>query len=163
MADLLIQIVKRPDGGVVLRCRRPDGTVTWQKQEGPHARFFPLHDLTHFAVETVLGFRRGFFGLIAEGWDIAETTGKGLRGPLPPEAVLVEQIVGFLDSERAGGSAWTVEEFNEHLANAPATRDLPERRTLSPEELSRVRTEARRLWEAWLTLAVDEPLELRFS
>jgi hypothetical protein len=27
-----------------------------------------LHDLTHYAVETALGYRRDFFGLITEGW-----------------------------------------------------------------------------------------------
>jgi hypothetical protein len=45
-------------------------------------------------LETELGFGRGFFGLIAEGWEIEDTTGKGARGPLPDEAKLVEHIVG---------------------------------------------------------------------
>ena len=29
---------------------------------------------------TALGYPRGFFGLIAEGWEIEDTTGKGARG-----------------------------------------------------------------------------------
>ena len=70
---LRIQITKRPDGNGVLRCVRADGSVTWQKQER-HAAFFALHDLTHFAVESTLGFRRGFYGLLAEGWDVEDTT-----------------------------------------------------------------------------------------
>ena len=159
---MLIQLSKRADGEVVLRCQRPDGSATWQKQAAAHARFFALHDLTHLAVETLLGFRRGFFGLIAEGWDIADTTGKGSRGPLPAEALLVEQIVGFLDAERAGGRAWTADEFNDHLANAPATRGLAERRVFTKEELDDVRAEARRLWEAWLALPADAQMDLRF-
>ena len=81
-----VQITKKADGSGVLRCVRADGSVTWQKQTDRHAAYFALHDLTHFAVETSLGLRRGFFGLIAEGWDIEDTTGKGTRGPLPPEA-----------------------------------------------------------------------------
>ena len=89
---LRIQITKRPDGNGVLRCVRADGSVTWQKQER-HAAFFALHDLTHFAVESTLGFRRGFYGLIAEGWDVEDTTGKGARGPLPDEAVEVEVLL----------------------------------------------------------------------
>jgi len=60
---LSIQITKRSDGGGVLRCVRADGSVTWQKQTARHAAFFALHDLTHFAVETTLGYRQGFFGL----------------------------------------------------------------------------------------------------
>src|SRR6185437_11388716 len=73
--EMKIQFTKKADGSAVFKCVRPDGSVTWQKQEGKHAAFFPLHDLTHYAVETELGFRRGFYGLIAEGWEIAETTG----------------------------------------------------------------------------------------
>ena len=94
-----IEIVKRADGAGVLRCVRPDGSVTWQKQTR-HAAHFALHDLTHYAVETALGYRRGFFGLIAEGWDIEDTSGKGGRGALPAEALEVERIVGLFDSER---------------------------------------------------------------
>jgi hypothetical protein len=96
---LQIEIAKQPDGAGVLRCIRQDGSVTWQKQT-KHAAHFAVHDLTHFAVETVLGYRRGFFGLIAQGWDVDDTTGKGARGVLPAEAIKVEKIVGLFDSER---------------------------------------------------------------
>ena len=76
---LSIQITKRTDGSGVLRCVRADGSMTWQKQKSRHAAFFALHDLTHFAVESALEFRRGFYGLIADGWEIDDTTGKGTR------------------------------------------------------------------------------------
>src|ERR1700733_6609574 len=102
---LRIEIVKQPDGAGVLRCTRQDGSVSWQKQTR-HAVHFAAHDLTHFAVETVLGYRRGFFGLIAEGWEVEDTTGKGARGPIPEEAGEVEKIVGLFDSERASGMLW---------------------------------------------------------
>jgi len=54
---MLIRIKKKTDGAAALSCVRPDGTVTWQRQDGLQGRFFPLHDLTHYAVETVLDFR----------------------------------------------------------------------------------------------------------
>jgi hypothetical protein len=82
------------------------------RNRAKHAAHFALHDLTHYAVETALGYRRGFFGLIAEGWDIEETTGETPRGSLPPEALEVERIVGLLDSERASGTLWSAEEFS---------------------------------------------------
>ena len=56
MPDLIIRIKKKTDGEAALTCERADGSVTWQRQEGQLGRFFPLHDLTHFAVESVLGF-----------------------------------------------------------------------------------------------------------
>lgn len=65
---LRISIKKKPDGSAALSLRRADGSVTWQRQEGIQGRCFPLHDLTHYAVETVLGLDQAFFGLVASGW-----------------------------------------------------------------------------------------------
>src|SRR5207237_7810377 len=62
-SSLTIQFTKRTDGAAVLKCIRDDGSVTWQRVDDKQAAFFPLHDLTHYAVETELGFRQGFFGL----------------------------------------------------------------------------------------------------
>jgi len=102
---LRIEITKRADGAGLLRCVRADGSVTWQKLGNRNAPFFALYDLTHFAVESTLAFRQGFFGLIAQGWDVDDTDGKGPRGPLPAEAVEVEYLVGSFDAERARDAA----------------------------------------------------------
>ena len=148
---LSIQITKRSDGGGVLRCVRADGSVTWQKQTARHAAFFALHDLTHFAVETTLGYRQGFFGLIAAGWDVDDTTGKGARGALPPEAGEVEQIVGLFSSERSG-YIWTAEEFNEFS---------PRRLTL--EEIQRVRARCSQLFQQWFAIEPGATFELEYQ
>src|SRR2546423_1597817 len=100
--ELHIQFTKRVDGLVILRCTRSDGSVTWQRHD-KHAGFFSFHDLDHFAVETTLDLY-GFYGLIADGWDIEDTTGKGRRGKLPPGAGLAEYVVGLLETERSGGA-----------------------------------------------------------
>jgi hypothetical protein len=151
-----VQITKKADGAGVLRCVRADGSVTWQKQTDRHAAFFSLHDLTHFAVETALGYRRGFFGLIAEGWDIEDTTGKGARGPLPPEAGEVECLVGLFFAEGAGGVIWTVEEFNEFAATAGA-------RKLSFDEIARVKKKRSELFQQWFAVEPGAALELAFE
>ena len=151
-----VQIAKKADGSGVLRCVRDDGSVTWQKQTDRHAAYFALHDLTHFAVETALGLRRGFFGLIAEGWDIDDTTGKGARGPLPPEAGEAEMIVGVFSAERAGGSIWTVEEFNE-CAKMSGTR------ALTLDEIVRVKKKRSELFQQWSAVAPGATLELEFE
>ena len=138
-----------------MRCTRDDGSVTWQKQTDRHARFFSLHDLTHFAVETVLGLHRAFFGLIAEGWEIEDTTGKELRGPLPPEAGLAECIVGLLDGERASGDVWTAEDFNASLLVQPP-------RALTDDDLARIRARRAELFAAWQAVPPGEALSLEF-
>jgi hypothetical protein len=149
---LAIQISKRRDGGSVLRCQRPDGSVTWQKQEGSNATFFPVHDLTHFAVEATLGYRRGFFGLIAEGWDIEDTTGKGRRGRPPEEAIEVERIVGLLDRERASGEVMDAAEFAEFAG-----------RRLADEQLQAVRSRcAELLWQC-RALPAGSAIELQWG
>ncbi len=151
-----VQITKKADGSGVLRCVRADGSATWQKQTDRHAVFFALHDLTHFAVETTLGYRGGFFGLVAEGWDIEDTTGKGARGPLPPEAAEVEGIVGLFDAERAGGVIWTVDEFNEFATMKGA-------RVLSFDEIARVKKKRSELFQQWSAVATGAVLELHFE
>ena len=87
----------------MLRCVREDGSTTWQRNDDQHAGFFPLHDLTHYAVESELGFTQGFFGLIAHGWNIEETTGKTARGALPNEALEVEYLVAASSVAAARG------------------------------------------------------------
>ena len=151
-----VQITKKADGSGVLRCVRADGSVTWQKQTDRHAAFFALHDLTHFAVETTLGYRQGFFGLVAEGWEMEDTTGKGARGPLPPEAVEVEGIVGLFDAERSGGQIWTVDEFNEFAAMKGAHE-------LSFDEIVRVKKKRSELFQQWSAVEPGATLELKFE
>ena len=145
-----IQLAKRADGVGVMRCTRPDGSVVWQKQP-KHGAHFALHDLTHFAVEKTLGYQRGFYGLLAEGWDFDDVTGKGARGPLPAEALEVERVVGVFDSERMSGAIYTVEEFNSF---AP--------REFTLEEITAVRKMRGELFERWFGTAAGSQLELEF-
>ncbi|HYL77272.1 MAG TPA: hypothetical protein VEU96_23870 [Bryobacteraceae bacterium] len=154
---LRIEITKRADGAGVLRCVRADGSVTWQRQDR-HAAHFALHDLTHFAVESTLGTRRAFFGLIAEGWEIEDTTGKGARGPLPGEALEVERIVGLLDAERASGAITSTEDFN----NFRVTESGSPRRSLTDEELQAIRARRAELFSQWSVLPAGGTLELEF-
>ena len=147
---LRIAIAKQSGGTGVLHCTRQDGSVTWQKQNR-HAAHFALHDLTHYAVESILKARRGFFGLIAEGWEVDETTGKGARGALPAEALEIERIVGLFDSERASQALWTPEQFNEF---AP--------RALTGEQIDSIRRLRAALFERWAAIPQGEKLQLQW-
>jgi hypothetical protein len=159
---LILQFTKRTDGGALLRCVRDDGSATWQKQQGDHATFFPLHDLTHYAVETELGFMRGFYGLIVDGWAIEETTGKTARGPLPDEAIEVEYVVSALAAERASGAVSPAEEFNQLAKTFARAKGLSQPRPRTDADLSRVRSRMDELFLRWRTLAPGDTLELAF-
>ncbi|HET6761565.1 MAG TPA: hypothetical protein VFH13_05665 [Gemmatimonadaceae bacterium] len=159
----MIRLKKDADGRTSLSCTRADGTITWQRHEGAQASFFPGHDLTHYAVENVLGHPRGFYGLVAAGWDLSDFGTPWPRGKLPKDANLVELIVGFFDLDRATGHIGAVEELNTHLATFCEENDLPALEQLTEEDLSRVRRKRGELFAQWEAVEPDGVLELHFD
>jgi hypothetical protein len=157
-----VQLTKRADGSSVLKCIRSDGTETWQKQQGSHAAFFALHDLTHYSVETELGIRDAFFGLVADGWSIEDTGQRGVAAKLPAAALFVEQVVGTLDMERASGSRWSAEEFNDALERKAKAEGRAMPRLLTDDELDRVRKRRAELFAEWQSLLAGGTLDLEF-
>jgi hypothetical protein len=83
---------------------------------------------------------------------VVDTTGKGVRGALPAEAVEVGRIVGLFDAERGSGVLWNREEFNEF---AP--------RALTDAEIQSVRTLRAPLFHQWFAIAPGQKLELKFE
>ncbi len=159
MTDLLIRIRKEADGSAVLMCQRADGSVTWQRQTGRPGRFFPIHDLTHYAVETVLGHRRGFYGLVAEGWNVTDFGAPWPRGRIPPDADPSELIVGFLDAERAGGVEWSAADLNDTLR----IHDREAGWQVTQDQLDEIRVIRAALLDRWAVLPPGEALELGFE
>lgn len=156
---LTLQFKKRSDGGSALTLLRADGSRVWQRQDR-HAEFFSSHDLTHYAVESVLGIRHAFYGLIADGWDFASFEKPWPRGPLPAEAIWVERFVSLLDVERfqksVGGEAFTAADINAQLGagvRPPVTDD-------DLRAIRRLRDEG---FAAWDATAEGETLTLRLT
>lgn len=157
-AALRIELMKHSDGATTLRCTRRDGSATWQNHAGRNAAFFAFHDLRHYAVEAVLGIRDGFYGLIADGWDIDDTTGKGARGPLPIDALVCEELVGLLDRERiGGGEPLSAAEVNAHLAQRIGVRSA---QAVTEAQLEQIRRLAGDLHERWSMLPPGDLLVL---
>lgn len=163
MPELVIRIKKNRDGTAALSCTRADGSTTWQKQHGQQARFFPRHDLTHYAVETVLGFRRGFYGLVAEGWDMGDFGTPWPRGKLPADAEPAELVVGFLDVERASGVRATADDFNEKARLYYEQHGLPGKYELTDNQLTQIRAARAALFEKWDAVPEGEALELPYD
>jgi hypothetical protein len=167
---LTIRLTKHADGTATLTCVRADGSTTWQRQRGASAGFFPRHDLTHYAVETVLGHRRGFYGLVASGWDLGDFGAPWPRGPLPADMDPAELLVGLLDAERAsrgggaGGDAWTAAELTEQAAAFYAARGIAAAPpTVTDGELAAIRARVAELFARWDAVAPGGILELRFE
>lgn len=164
MPDLVIRMKKKTDGNAALSCTRADGSTTWQRQEGRLGAFFPLHDLTHFAVETTLGFKRAFYGLVAEGWDLSSFAEPGTKDRLPEEAGIAELIVGFLDVERATGIASTADDFNWKIDTYLDAHGLPPTSfRMNAEALDDIRRRRDQLFARWRAVPSGDTLELMFE
>ena len=160
--ELVIRIKKKSDGSAALSCTRADGSTTWQRQEGTLGVVFPLHDLTHYAVERTLGVRHAFYGLLADGWDISDFGRPEMKGKLTNDALLTETIVGCFDLERMTGTPFTADEINARIAEMARERGL-QPRMLSETEVADVRAARSELFARWRGLAAGDALELPFT
>lgn len=156
---LRIVLTRKPDGGTVLACSREDGTSTWQ-----HTRqaFFPFHDLTHYAVETTLGLRHGFYGLLADGWNITDFGKRPFPEAVREEALRVEALVSLFDQERGTGIVHEAPAFNEALASMMAGMGLPPPSPLTDDTLAAIRARIRELAGRWQRTAPGASLTLPF-
>jgi hypothetical protein len=160
---IVIRIKKGTDGRTALSCIRADGTTTWQRQEGAQATFFPKHDLTHYAVETALGIRQGFYGLVSAGWDFSDFGSPWPRGRLPVEASISEMIVGVFDLERRVGERTSADELNQALAAYAVENGLPQQAQLTEEDLARVRAKRAEMFAKWDAVKPGDALEIPFE
>ena len=166
MPPLAIRLKRHSDGSASLTCTRADGTVTWQRQKGALGNVFPPHDLTHFAVETTLGYAHAFYGLVADGWDISDFAPPWPRGPVPGEAREVELLVGLFDGVRRDKDQWTTAEFNARVRELAADgkyAGIMNPRTLSDADIERVRAVRNDLVSRWWALEPGGVVELRFT
>ena len=160
---IVVRIKKGTDGRTSLSCQRADGTTTWQRQQGAQASFFPRHDITHYAVETVLSHSKGFYGLVAAGWDLSDFGTPWPRGQLPKDANLSEIIVGFFDRERASGQMGSAQEINDELAEFAEENEVHVPEQLTEDDLSRVRKRRGELFAQWDAVRPGDALELLFD
>ena len=80
--------ITKEHGGHRLICKRRNGTFT-QSAVGAS---LPYHDLAHYVVERELHLEQGFFGLINEGYTIAQLGGAAIIRTLPPVALAAEVL-----------------------------------------------------------------------
>lgn len=153
---LQIKLTKRRNKTPLLICTRPDGTQTMAE-----TIVGAEHDLTHFAVETTLGFQHAFFGLLADGMNIEDfnVAAASTKIDIPPEAGATEFIVGLLESELTSGTPFP--DFNAELHRAMAnTRKPTPAPTISDADLATMRRRVIDLKMRWRSLRVGETIEL---
>ncbi|HET7459822.1 MAG TPA: hypothetical protein VFJ82_01190, partial [Longimicrobium sp.] len=152
----VLKFSKTKDGTPVLSITRRDGSVAWQKQ---HA-FFPVHDLTHYAIETTLGLRQAFWGMMADGWEFSDFGTPWPRGPMPnqEEALLAEVSAGAFDTvtRDAADAGSGAAALNAHLAEYCARHGAPPPRVITADEYARIRALRDELAARWYALGPRE-------
>ena len=159
---MTIRFTKAPHGDKshTLTCIRDDGTVTGMRSSD----FFILHDLTHYAVETVLGFSDAFYGLLSQGWAIEsfEERQPGTRKvrEMPYMAGVVEVIVGAVNIELNSGRQ-DEEAEQKNLRDAFGALGAPSY-DVTPAQFAAIRARRDEFLTAWRGTAPGGVLELCF-
>ena len=159
-----IQFKKSKDKPSVLTCIRKDGSITWVKIH-PN---FEVHDLAHYAVETILGFKKAFYGLIAEGFNIEDFELPRDQRPdalipenLPREALQTEHMVNLL---MTGLQKNTQDyEFTEQLNEILTQAGIPYPKLLTSDSLIKIKESLESLLSKWEAVEEGAMLELDFD
>jgi hypothetical protein len=159
MSQLKVRFTRGKDKKDVLSVVREDGSQSWQHQQPG----IPVHDLTHFAVESTLGLKNGFYGLLAQGWDITRLTEKDVRKTLPPEGLWTEFVVGLVQTERLAPEPLSAAEFNDLLNKEKQNFGLKYDREVTDDELLQIRVTFLDLYSKWRLLKPGESLPVKFS
>lgn len=136
----------KPD---TLSCVRDDGSVTWAHLH----RGFVRHDFAHYVIETTLGLRNAFFGLVAKGYDIPDFSEPKSTRPfeIPQEAIDLEPVVALLQADSSDSEGL----FESHSATLPVS--------ITEEQLAIMRQRLHKLLERWQALQPGESMALHFK
>lgn len=153
-----ILLIKGASGNEhVLSCKRKDGSMTW-KHVSP---FFIMHDICHYAVETVIPFHEAFFGMIKKGTDITEfELPKEERSiALGAEALLTEHLVNLLVIEYTQG------EMDNFLEILKATYEIDDKTIdlITEKKLNEIRIAYYGLMKKWNDLPERKTMTLIFE
>ncbi|MDC8003219.1 hypothetical protein POV27_04110 [Aureisphaera galaxeae] len=161
---MTIQFKKGLQKPSILTCIRKDGSTTWTSLR----KEIEIHDFGHYAVETVLGFSKAFYGLLAEGYNIEDFELPREQRPealipanIPAEALQAEHIVNLLmvslhqDDESLDFITTLTTILEENQIDFPAV--------LTSETLTRIEQKLKELMHQWHILQEGEILELSFS
>jgi hypothetical protein len=148
---LRIRFKKKNDGSAVITAIRADGSST-HHSIGSAGGYGPVHDFCHYAVETYFDIQRGFYGLLAEGWNIDDFE-TGVRGPIPDEAAFAERLAGALSQSLGGAQRFTADDVNLTVGSAAVTE----------EQLPQIEKQVFELCARWRALEHGETLELTYD
>ncbi len=139
----------KPD---TLTCVRDDRSVTWTHLHSG----FVYHDFAHYVIETTLGFKNAFFGLVAKGYDIPDfSEPKPIRRfEIPKEAMDLEPVVALLQADVLNDGTDHSGLFRGYSASLPIN--------ITDEQLKVMQQKMQVLLQQWQDLQPGQSMALRF-
>lgn len=157
---MIIRLTKGSGKPDTITCLRADRTTTWSRL---HPGVGAQHDIVHYAVETTLGLKNSFYGLVARGIGIEDFNVRAAAQALnlPPEAGQTEFIVGLLQTEMSDGT--DCKDFDDQMRIACTSKGTDPPAPIPPLMLNRIRTKIVALLRQWQALKPGEHLDLEFA
>jgi len=142
-----------------LTCIRDDGSVAWQRS----SEYFVRHDLIHYAIETALGYRKAFLGLVAGGRDLDDFgTREHAKDTYTDEEIWAEHIAAAIQfPSAAGGPPASDAEVVAYVHKACVDRGQTPP-AITTEQTAAIRRRIGELHDQWRRLPAGETLELIF-
>jgi len=149
---------KRTNKNHIITYKRPSTSDFWMEAD----EFLVLHDLSHYAIETTLGYKDAFWGLTRSGIDPTVFLDKEKRDKLfiKDEAWYAECLANLFLMELTQGE---FEDINAVIADSlkqtnPGIR-IP---VFGKEEIEKIRSTYKKLVAKWKGLKNDEEMILAF-
>jgi hypothetical protein len=151
-----IKITKKNNRNRLI-CKRDGGSIA-VSDLGPNV---PFHDMAHFVVENTLGLKEGFFGNIRKGYSVEDLSDKQVIKTLGPETWYSEIMTRTLQSLSSG--ACTADQFPALIKEELQHLSIPYSYSLTPDLITGMETEYRKLLEQWKELKEGDTLVLEFE
>ena len=154
-----IRFTKNTGKQNVIKYIRDNGTETWMYCDD----FFIRHDLSHYALEKILGYKTAFNGMLNAGMDIRDFDDKEKRTKLSvtAEAWYAENLANLFLIEIAQGA---FDDFNQVQQTSFVSFNQQYPPIILPDEkIKEVRHHLTDLLAKWKALPSGETLELSFS
>ncbi len=154
-----MQITKNTGKPHIIKYILDNGTVTWMYSDD----FFVRHDLSHYAIESVMEYRTAFNGMLNGGMDIKDFEDKEKRAKITvtDEACYAENMSNLFLTEILQGE---FEDFNTvQKESFVAFNTQCPVMTLSDEKIRAIRNYLGQLLNQWNEMPFGNTMELTFN
>ena len=155
---MIIRLYKGDSSPDRAECVRGDGSRT----ETELSSNCVYHDLAHFAVESRMGFRDGYWGKIADGFDFSAYSLPDEKRPvkISEEGYHAEYLATLVQTAASSGG-WN-DAYENMLRTASQSAGLPFPDSLPTKKRDAIVDYTKMLYQQWDWLPVNSALELHF-